>query len=118
MRTVICPYCSSNAVLIDSAEVYSGQSFGAIWICRPCKAWVGCHKNSFDHAPLGRLANAELRAAKVAAHAKFDPLWKSGKMHRKEAYNLLAGKLGISVDQCHIGMFDLETCKRVLEVLY
>lgn len=110
---VICPYCSQRAELIDSAKVYNGRSYGLIWACLPCEAWVGVHKNSPDNKPLGRLANAELRAAKMAAHACFDPLWKNGIMRRSDAYEWLARQLGIHPATCHIGMFDVDRCRRV-----
>lgn len=80
--------------------------------------------------PLGRLADAELRDWKKRAHAVFDPLWKARAEKRKReegdkyydgrsrgvGYKWLAGQLGIEVKECHIGMFDVETCKRVVEV--
>ncbi len=34
----------------------------------------------------------------------------------KEAYAWLAAALGLHVDQCHIGMFDLATCERVMKL--
>lgn len=82
--------------------------------CAPCAAWVGCHPGSAN--PLGRLANAELRKAKSAAHTAFDPLWKSKRMRRKEAYGWLAERLGVKKNECHIGMFDVADCKRVVEI--
>jgi hypothetical protein len=122
----ICPYCSHAAVLLtDSSEVYHGRDFGPVWICRPCGAWVGTHKNSLAYAPLGRLANTELRAAKAAAHAVFDPLWRI-KMNRTPgctksaarelAYSWLAGEMGIRRSSCHIGMMDIEQCRRVVDI--
>lgn len=117
MEKPICPYCGAAAVLRDSIVIYRVRSYGMIWICFPCNAYVGCHKNSKDHAPLGRLANAELREWKMKAHAVFDPLWKTGTMKRKEAYKHLAGLLGISPGDTHIGMFDVDMCKKVIEVL-
>jgi hypothetical protein len=66
---------------------------------------------------MGRLANPELRRAKSAAHAAFDPLWKSRKMGRKQAYAWLARELGISVANCHIGMFDVDACRSVVKVV-
>jgi len=65
-----------------------------------------------ERAPLGRFANAELRAAKVAAHAAFDPLWRDGHMSRKDAYRWLAARLDIRVDKCHVGLFTVEECQR------
>jgi hypothetical protein len=38
-------------------------------------------------------------------------------MKRSHAYQFLAKRLEIPVKDCHIGMFDLETCQKVLEVL-
>jgi len=121
--SVTCPYCEAAAVLVDSAEVYR-RSYGMIWLCRPCKAWVGVHRDNPYHKPLGRLANAELRDWKKRAHAKFDPLWK-GKIRRdgcskskaREAgYKWLANQLEIRYRDCHIGMFDVEKCKKVVEL--
>lgn len=121
-RPVTCWYCLCAAVYVDSAEVYNGQSHGMIYLCRPCQAWVGVHPNT--DKPLGRLANRELRGAKRAAHAAFDPLWEmrmerskcSKQTARRLGYKWLASKLEIDVEVCHIGMFDLEMCKRVKEL--
>lgn len=123
MRTVVCPYCERPADLVDSKEIY-GRSYGMAWLCRPCEAYVGCHENSKDHAPLGRLANAELRQMKIAAHAQFDPLWQrkmerercSKSKARKAAYQWLAEQMGIEVKRCHIGMFDVEQCSQVVAI--
>lgn len=112
---VCCDYCGSAAALVDSAEVY-GRSYGPMWLCRPCDAYVGTHKNSRNHAPLGRLANRELREAKKAAHAAFDPLWRSGRKDRQQAYGWLSEQLEIPMAKTHIGMFDLDLCRRTIEV--
>jgi hypothetical protein len=114
---VQCPYCGELAVLKDSAEVYGGRSYGPIWDCRPCDAYVGTHKNSPAHAPLGRLANAELRTWKIRAHAAFDPLWKTGGMGRSDAYALMAELLHIEPRAAHIGMFDVEQCQALVQAL-
>ena len=82
--------------------------------CKPCNAYVGCYP---DGRPLGRLANAELRRAKMAAHAAFDPVWKSGRMARSEAYSWLSKQLGIRPEDTHIGMFDVEMCNQVVETV-
>lgn len=128
LPTVLCPYCNQPAQLVSSTEVYR-RDYGPIFLCRPCEAWVGCHDGSFR--PLGRLANAELREWKMKAHAAFDPIWQNlcdaevrrvgpyrGIKHiiRNEAYRRLAERLGIKVGQCHIGEFDVETCRRVVNI--
>ena len=114
-NSIKCNYCGGRAELTSSAEVYGGKYYGMIYLCRPCWAYVGCHPGTKN--PLGRVANAELRNWKMKAHAVFDPIWKSGKMTRRETYEYLAEKLNISVDKCHIGMFDVDNCKKVIEIM-
>lgn len=114
--SIQCPYCGHDAELTTGYKVYPHRLDLAdlkVWACFPCDAWVGTHKNSREHKPLGRLANAELRRAKMQAHAAFDPWWKSGRMTRHEAYRLLAEKMGLEPKDAHIGMFDVEQCKTV-----
>ena len=116
-REVICPYCNKPAQLVSSTVVYGrGRDYGNIWLCRclPELAYVGVH--AITGEPLGRLANKELRELKKKAHSMFDPLWKFGKMTRTEAYAWLSTRLGLSLAECHIGMFDEETCRRVIEL--
>lgn len=108
-----CPYCSAPAEwLANSAEVYHGHDYGPLWICRPCGAWVGVHKGS--RTPLGRLANAELRAAKIAAHAVFDRLWRNGEITRGEAYQWLTSALHMETP-AHIGEMDVAQCHAVVD---
>ena len=113
MPTVFCPYCNRPACF----TTWSGK--WPVWECKPCDARVGCHRGT--PSPLGTLANAELRAARNAAHRAFDPLWKKGgpfhRAGRGVAYAWLAGGLGLRVAECHIAMFDLETCERVVKML-
>lgn len=126
LRPVICPYCGEHAALVTGDVVYPHRPdlyLKKFWNCAPCGAYVGCHapnsKLGFDGTqPLGRLANAELRKAKSAAHAVFDPLWqdKGYFKSRIKAYNWLADKLKIPVVECHIGEFDIATCDKVVQL--
>ncbi|EJB2979362.1 hypothetical protein ABXH80_004086 [Salmonella enterica] len=115
---VLCDYCGKTASLVYGSAIYPHRpdlySLN-FWMCSPCNAWVGCHKNS-DGKPLGRLANSSLRAMKSSAHRAFDPLWKTGRMSRKDAYLWLSKKLGIKFSECHIGMFDEDMCEKVVEL--
>ena len=104
---VICPYCLEPAKLVDNEVIY-GRNYGNSWLCVPCDAYVGCHKGTDN--PFGRLANKDLRQAKIRAHIAFDPLWKSKKMTRREAYIWLSKKLGVETKDCHIGMFSIYQC--------
>jgi hypothetical protein len=82
------------------------------YVCTPCDARVGCHPGTTT--PLGDLANGPLRDARMAAHAAFDPLWQSGQLRRSAAYGWLSDTLGVDPKKTHIGMFDAETCARVV----
>lgn len=118
-----CDYCQRPAKLVTGAVVYPHRPdlFSRFfWQCEPCDAHVGCHEAGKGYGdgtrPLGRLANAELRRAKSAAHAAFDPIWKSGRMPRRDAYAWLAKELGVAVHNCHIGMLDVEGCRAVVRI--
>jgi hypothetical protein len=119
-----CRYCLLPAVLLrfgDDGYPYQ-RDYGPTWTCTPCAAWVGCHPGTEN--ALGGLANAELRAAKQAAHAVFDPLWqrkitKEGcakSYARRAGYRWLSEQLGIPYKKTHIGFFNLDECRQVVEV--
>lgn len=93
------------------------------WICNDCNSYVGTHANSPVHKPLGRLADAKLRRWKSAVHRVFDPIWKESMKFglnksdaRMQAYIWLSQQLNIPMKKCHIGYFDVDTCKRAYEV--
>jgi len=115
---IVCPYCSRAACLVDGVMIYPHRSDlhdKKFYLCPPCDAYVGCHPGTTR--PLGRLANTELRAAKIEAHAAFDPLWREvDSRKRSEAHRWLADRLGIPWKECHVGEFDVETCKRVVKI--
>lgn len=116
---VICPYCNKEAEFVDSEEVYCGNSYGMIYLCRPCQAWVGVHKGT--DKPLGRLADAELRGARREAHSAFDSLWqhrkgRAAKRLRGSMYVWLAEEMNLSREDCHIGKMDVQQCQRVVEL--
>lgn len=116
----VCPYCDVQAALVPGSTIYleRGDLAGKMFYrCEPCQAWVGCHPGTTT--PLGRLANAELRAAKMRAHFAFDRLWKARRAlgvldARSKAYKWLTAMLGIERKDCHIGLFDVQTCERVI----
>ena len=117
MTHPVCPYCGHPSQLVTGREVYPRRKDLArnmYYLCEPCDAYVGCHPHTVS--PLGRLANAQLRGAKQWAHAVFDPIWQSKRMTRKDAYLWLAGQLGISINECHIGHFDIDQCRAVVEI--
>jgi hypothetical protein len=63
------------------------------------------------------MAGKELQMLKKEAHALFDPIWKTRRMYRGQAYIWLANQLGIDVGECHFGYFDKPTLKRAIAIL-
>jgi hypothetical protein len=112
MRGEICPYCGKEPKFVDSKIIY-GVSYGMVYLCEDCNAYVGVHKNSTKAK--GRLAKANVRKNRMKAHEAFDKLWKSGLMPRHKAYMKLSRYLRTPRDFTHIGMFDSETCLKVVE---
>lgn len=125
MNIVRCAYCDRAAPLVTGKTIYPHrEDLHKLFFyqCRQCDALVGCHKSTLK--PLGRLADANLRRWKQRAHQEFDPLWKikmkrdgcSKGSARNAGYRWLAGRLGIEVEDCHIGMMDEEECKKVVDI--
>ena len=109
----LCPYCLIRTEYIDSKEIY-GKSYGMIYCCPLCKAFVGTHKKS--KKALGRVANEELRGWKKKVHNIFDQIWKNNFMSRSSAYFWLSEKMNRSPDYTHIGMFNIRQCKQVIDI--
>ena len=111
-----CIECGSKAEPVGGKAIYPHRPdlyAKRFWLCQ-CGAYCGSHVKSGE--PLGTPAGPETRAARNAAHCAFDPLWKEDSFSRKEAYQWLASQLGIDPKDCHIGMFDAATCRRVVDI--
>lgn len=111
-----CEYCKTPAVLRSGKQlgVHWERNKWMYWACLTCGAKVGCHPRTTK--PLGTLANKDLSILRYKAHEQFDKLWLDRKLARTLAYVWLTDKLGINRDDCHIGKFDEEQCKKVIEV--
>lgn len=115
IREPSCDYCTRPTWLIAGHAVKAEG--GVVWACFECDAWIDIHPDSAKLKPMGRLANAELRAAKHTAHEAFDELWKWGIMSRPDAYAWLSEEMGLPLAACHIGWFDVTDCKRVVAIM-
>lgn len=122
MSSSRCPYCDRPTNKLNGRELYGSDAYAdkMFIVCRRCNAWVGCHPNG---QPMGTLANASLRKARVRAHEQFDQIWRRQiterptlnlKLARHEAYRWLAKQMGLVVDQCHIAYFTEEQCDEVV----
>lgn len=115
MKDVLCGMCGGLSVLTDGGCIYPDRpdlAHKAFWRCA-CGAYVGCHPGT--ETPLGTPADAPLRRARGLLHERLDALWRgrvTGKgKARVRAYALLADRMGLERDECHIGNFTLEQCR-------
>lgn len=113
---IVCPYCNCECELVSGEEVYPHRQDLAhlqFFLCRPCWAYCGTHRNG---KPLGTPANGKLRKLRQTAHSVLDPIWKKI-LDRSEVYRRLATLMSISVDKCHVGMFNEAQCLEALRVM-
>lgn len=120
----VCRYCGGATVASIIKKVRRDDK--AVRICWDCDAWVGCHEET--GVPFGMVAKEDLRRARILAHEYFDPIFKSGLVKilmpgfikdtswRQKSYIWLASQLSIPVDECHIGMFDIDFCVKTAAI--
>ncbi|WP_394749563.1 zinc-finger-containing protein [Spongiimicrobium salis] len=111
----VCPYCKSRTKVVSEEFIYGKTYRNRSMICcdnyPQCDSYVGTHD---DGEPLGRLADKKLRQWKRKAHDAFDRIWKEKHMERNAAYEEMADAIGIPDKFCHIGMFQVKTCIKVV----
>lgn len=116
-RNPTCTQCKKKSSLVSGKTIYPHRPdlhHLPFYLCESCNAYVGCHPGT--KLALGTPASKDTRAARSRAHSAFDPLWRN-KLYfksRTRAYNWLAQELKIKASQCHIGLFDISTCNRVV----
>lgn len=89
--------------------------FGLFWGCDgypKCEATHGAHP---DGTPLGIPADRVTKQERIAAHLIFDQLWMGplATMTRTQAYHWMQKAMGKSVQEAHIGRFDVGECRRL-----
>lgn len=105
-----CRYCAGQVELVNNSAIY-GREFGDwpyAYRCEDCKSYVGLHPNT--DIPLGTLATAQLRKDRNLSKDMFHKLKDQRGFSRSQAYQWLAGKMGIEVGVCHFGWFDQDEC--------
>lgn len=119
-RPKTCNICGGRVVYVSNKVVY-GQSMGSgkCYLCTECGAYVGTHKPRPKDA-MGVLANERMRLGKQHCHHLFDMRWRGKPNQRKERtrqYEWLAGQMGIPVEECHFGYFDLDQLIQAYRIL-
>jgi hypothetical protein len=102
-----CPDCGDSMALMKDRNFVGYK-------CRTleCRGSHGAHRGG---KPLGTPADATTRKARIEAHAVFDRLWESKKITRDRAYAWMRQELCLNKEECHIGSFDVATCKRLVQ---
>lgn len=132
-----CQHCRIECRDTLGSEIWPGRADLAdktVWVCGACGARVGSHPNG---KPLGTAANAELRRARELLHGRIDPIWALAfrlptyeaarneadprerqkklaiikRTARSRVYRFVADRMGLTKDQMHVAMFDIEQCR-------
>ncbi|EBX2183603.1 hypothetical protein E1A40_08815 [Salmonella enterica subsp. enterica serovar Aba] len=112
----LCRFCGGAVRISTHWEIY-GRDFSDwpwVYLCDCCGAYVGMHP--FTNIPLGTLADKPTRDARKRCKPAFESLWRNGDMTRSEAYAWLAQQLGIPLQECHFGWFDIRQCERAKQI--
>lgn len=107
-----CRYCASPVDLVENSAIYNGRTYGDwpyAYLCCGCGAYVGLHPDT--DLPLGTLADRYTRDTRNICKRAFEQIWRHQYMTRSQAYAWLAAKMGISVADCHFGLFEPAQCK-------
>lgn len=126
MDQVVCPDCGAPMVLRETQKFKWDNGVGRKFY--GCSRWPDCtsiHGAHPDGKPLGIPGDRATKQARIEAHAAFDAVrekrgWVGKGKQRAGAYIWLGRKLEIPEpeirDKCHIAMFDIATCQRVVEI--
>lgn len=87
-EVVKCELKSGKELYPHRPDLYSIKMYE----CPICHNRVGTHKGTT--IPLGCIPTPEMKNARRLVHALIDPLWKSGKVKRKELYERISKELG------------------------
>lgn len=118
-----CNICNGKVIYMSNSKLY-GKPYGSgyCYFCTECKSYVGTHVPRPKEA-MGLLANNEMREKKKECHSIFDTYWKNEKTskgrHKKRyhLYKKLAIELGLPVEECHFGYFDMDLLCKAYAVL-
>lgn len=115
-----CNICGGHVVFTSNATIY-GKEYGSgkCYLCRSCGAYTGTHRPRPKEA-LGLLADEPMRKGKSMCHDLFDAMWKGkrkARKKRKDLYAWLADRMGIPVEECHFGYFDIHQLRKAFLIL-
>lgn len=118
---IYCCTCSEEVEcdLVKGVELYPHRpDLHALpfWMCPTCGCYVGCHHKTKDRTrPLGVIPSNEIKNARSHIHKLLDPLWESGKIGRKELYEMLSDSLGYTYHTAELRA--IEECRKVYRLV-
>lgn len=113
-KVLRCIECSgTNIIIVGGDAIYPHRPdlHGKRFHRCQCGAYCGSHADT--GVALGYPCGPATRWARQAAHAALDPVWRQGTLKRNGAYRRLARELGLNPAECHIGMMNETTARRV-----
>ncbi|MCD1266915.1 hypothetical protein B5M44_21955 [Shinella sumterensis] len=117
-KTIFCCGCQRDveARLTSGRETYSHRRDLhelPFWKCDGCGNFVGCHHKTKNRTrPLGVIPTPGIKAMRSEIHCVIDPIWKSGRVGRRELYGMIAHLIG--VNEYHTA--DIRTVEQAREV--
>lgn len=120
-----CNICGHKVIFTSNSVIY-GREYGSgkCYLCtnNNCRAYVGTHEPRPTEA-FGLLADESMRKQRNICHDIFDANWKNAKTSkdrkklRKAYYAKLANDLGIPVEECHFGWFDMTMLQKAYDAM-
>lgn len=109
----ICRYCRAPVQLLSVEDVFGESEFsGKLYYCEACGARVGTRSGT--DAPLGYLADAELRRWRRVLHEALDPIWQETQWPRSRAYSLIEEVLDVPEERAHVAMLSQPEIKNMV----
>lgn len=100
-RLIFCCGCQRDveARLTCGSETYAHRPDLynlPFWKCDGCGNFVGCHHKTKNRTrPLGVIPTPEIKTLRSEIHCVIDPIWKSGRVGRRELYGMIAHLIGV-----------------------
>lgn len=109
---VACPECGS-AMRLRQDSYFTGRFYG----CTHFPFCRGTRRANADGSLREAPMTEGIKEARIAAGRAFDSLWQSNAMSRGEAYTWMQKAMGLTHRQAHIGLFRIEQCQRLIELV-
>lgn len=115
---VRCPDCDAPMVLRQTFKHRYPKSgkprkFYGCSNYPQCKSAHGAHP---DGRPLGVPADSETKKWRSLAHRSMDALMAKEGWSEKEMYEWLRKAMRLSEEECHVGRFGIDECRRVMSI--